>query len=110
MPASMNSYMDSCNTASLCKQIYTACTIRVHQIIGEHMPEEKDGKSMYMKCFYFGENGLCNMIVSSPTACTHCMNWRSVDASLKEKYNVNDVFIEMYDLLSKDKRYAGFKH
>lgn len=74
------------------------------------MPEEDDGKSIYLKCFYSGEDGLCHLIASSPTRCTRCLNWRSLDENLKARYHVSDVFIEMYDILSTDGRYKkGFK-
>ncbi|MEM3493555.1 MAG: hypothetical protein QXD15_04285, partial [Thermoplasmata archaeon] len=73
------------------------------------MPEEENGKSLYLKCFYSGDDGLCHIIASSPAKCSRCLNWRSLDASLKSKYHVTDVFIEMYDILSADRRYRGFR-
>ncbi|MGB9636763.1 MAG: hypothetical protein ACPL1Y_05895, partial [Thermoplasmata archaeon] len=73
------------------------------------MPDEKNGKSLYMKCFYFGEDGLCYIIESSPSPCCRCLNWRSLDEELKHKKGVKDVFIEMYDILSTDRRYRGFR-
>jgi len=69
------------------------------------MGKEEDGKSIYMKCFYAGEDGLCYLIASSPTKCSRCLNWRSLDEGLKAKYHVSDVFIEMYDILVTDSRY-----
>ncbi|MCX8174291.1 MAG: hypothetical protein N3F63_06785 [Thermoplasmata archaeon] len=73
------------------------------------MPEEDNGKSLYMKCFYSDEDGLCHIITSSPAKCSRCLNWRSLDEHLKAKYRVGDVFIEMYDILSSDRRYKGFR-
>lgn len=73
------------------------------------MPEEDNGKSLYMKCFYSDDDGLCHIIASAPTKCSMCLNWRSLDERLKNDYGVRDVFIEMYDILSTDRRYKGFK-